>query len=164
MNEVKRTAWAQVVANGDFICVQTYSGYRRSIADPQGKEHLLSPEVDDSELGAAILDALAASRFVTPQEDLSLFDFRLVTERYEAWLAALIAKYGYKSKSALLKKMNNCGIERCDGVIEIHPRCHENLETWTGTGISRDDHVVVRSDSPLVEVGAAARIALGRCT
>jgi hypothetical protein len=64
MNDVVKTAWADAKINKDFISVKTFSGYRSSQADPQGVEHFFSPDVADKELGFAVLDALAHSRFV----------------------------------------------------------------------------------------------------
>lgn len=66
MNVVK-TAWADAGVNKEFIYVKTYSGYRSCRADPQGVGHHTNPDVSDRELGTAVLDALAHSRFVLPE-------------------------------------------------------------------------------------------------
>src|SRR5687767_5276370 len=125
MDDVVRTAWAGAVSNGDFVCVETYSGYRSSQSDPKGKQYLLSPDVSDQELGAAVLDALAHSRFVTPQEDLDLFECDSLVLRYKEWVQSVMKKYRYKSKRAMFKNMKNCSIEKREGIIEISPWHHE---------------------------------------
>ena len=164
MTEVRKTAWAEAKNNGEFICVETYSGYRSSTRDPQGKQHLLCPSVGDQELGAAVLDSLAHSRFVPPQEDIALFDSDLVSKRYLEWVNNLMTIYGYKTKRALFKNMKNCNITCRDGLITMGPSHHEQLEAWSGDGISKEDYVVIPSDSPPADVGAALRLAFSRCT
>ena len=164
MNEVVRTPWAEAVDNGDFICVDTYSGYRSGVRDPLGKQHLLPPDVGDLELGAAVLDCFAHSRFVTPQEDMALYDYEQVTSRYAEWVKNLMATYGYKTKRALFKRMKRCGIESLEGFITIDPTYHEKLEAWGGNGISKEDCIVIPADSTPSEVGSALRLALSRCT
>jgi hypothetical protein len=63
MNDVVRGRWAGAFDNADFLCVETYSGYRGGVRDHKGKQHLLGPDVSDEILGAALLDAMAHSRF-----------------------------------------------------------------------------------------------------
>src|SRR5260370_21640236 len=112
MVEVPKTAWADAKSNGDFICVKTYSGYRSARDDPNGSQHLLPPDVEDRELGSALLDCLAHSRFLDPREQSdehrTLFDYELGNERYSEWARRLMATYGYKTKRALFKNMRSC--------------------------------------------------------
>lgn len=168
MNEVVKTAWAEAKSNGDFICVETYSGYRMSIRDPQGKQYLLPSDVSDQELGEVVLDSLAHSRFIPPheqpEEDLVLFDYTLANRRYSEWVKSLMATYGYKTKRALFRDMKNCNIECRDGFITIEPSHHDKLEGWSGEGIRIEDYVVIPADSPPAAVGASLRLALSRCT
>lgn len=168
MDEVAKAAWANAKCNDDFICIVTCSGYRITTTDPQGKQHLLPVDVADQELGSAVLDALAYSRFLPPQEqpveDQALFDVELVEKRYSEWVETLMATYGYKTKRALFKDMANCNIEFRNGAITIRPSHHERLEGWSGDGINRDDHVLISADSPPRNVGAALRLAFSRCT
>mgnify|MGYP001112869634 CR=1 FL=1 len=152
---------ANVSNNGDFISIQTYSGYSLAMIDPEAKEHLLSPGVSDEELGKSILEALGESRFLPIEEARTL---RLNTEQnYKNWIEQIKARYGYKTKNALFKKMMSCGIQLDDGIITIRPSLHEKLEAWSGDGIREEDYVKIPADSPPAEIGAALRLAFKRC-
>jgi len=161
--DVVKSSWAAAKMNSKFICVETCSGYRSSVLDPQGRQHLLPLQVSDGELGAAVLDALAHSRFVTPQEDLALFDYQLGNQRYAAWVTNLMSHYGYKTKRELFKTMSNCNITSSSGLIVISPTQHEALEGWSGDGIAEEDHIQLPADSSPSEVGAALKLAFSRC-
>ncbi|WP_035061423.1 contact-dependent growth inhibition system immunity protein [Andreprevotia chitinilytica] len=163
MNEVVRSAWSNATCNGDFVCVETWSGYRSSMRDPQGKQYLLSPDISVQELGAALLDALAHSRFVLPAEDLNLYDYKQGIERNATWIADLMTRYGYKTKRALFKDMKSCNVRSQGGVITIRPSKHEKLESWSGDGISEGDYVVLPANSSAEEVGKALQLAFSRC-
>ncbi len=151
------------MSNGDFICVETYSGYRRIAGDPQGAMHLLPPDADNEALGTAILDSLARSRFLTLEEANVFFSYEAVNKRYTEWVDNLMQRYEYKGKRALFENMKACGIECQNGLITIRPSNHEKLEGWSGDGISKSDHVIIPSDRPAEEIGAALRLALSRC-
>jgi hypothetical protein len=122
MSEVTRGYWAEVVCNNDFVCVDTFSGYRGGTdRDPKGKQNLLLPDASDVELGNAVLDALAYSRWAlaAPREgstypagvefDVSLYDYET---KYPIWVNALMEHYGYKTKRALFKGMKRVSIEK----------------------------------------------------
>ena len=143
MNEVIRGAWAFAKSNQDFSLIETVSGYRGAAAlDPKGIQRFLAPDASDEELGLAVIDALAHSRWVLPaprsgssyppevEFDLELYDYKKVAERYAAWTKDLMARYGYKTKRALFKNMKSCAIERKGGTITIRPSHHEKLEAW----------------------------------
>lgn len=162
--------------NGDFICIETWSGYRSSNLDPKGKQHLLSPDVSDEALGVAVLDALAFSRFVLPaprtdvwqhpdaEFDKELYDYKLGIERHAKWIADLMSHFGYKTKRALFKNMHSCDIERKEGSITIGPTHHEKLEAWSREKDNGIEDVVIPADSTPSEIGAALRLAFSRCT
>ena len=58
MNEkITKGAWANAKFNGDFILVETFSGYTSSMRDSKGKQHFLAPDAGDEELGLAVQDA-----------------------------------------------------------------------------------------------------------
>jgi hypothetical protein len=164
MNDAIQAAWSHALTNGDFICVETYSGYRSSIRDPSGPQHLLQPSAGDDEVGLAILDCLSHSRFVTPREDAALFDYELGKQRYSRWVGTIMTKYRYTTKRALFKNMKSCGIECCDGLITIRPSHHDKLEGWSGEGIRKEDYAIIRWGSNPVAIGAALRLAFDRCT
>lgn len=177
MNNVKRKYSAHAIENGDFICIETYSGYRGGThADPKGASHLLPPDTTDAQLGEALVDALARSRFVLPAPrkdiwthpdvtfDRDLYDHEQVQARYRQWTSCLMARYGYKTKRALFKNMKNCSIELDGDVITICPSFHEKLETWSGEGITEEDYAILPANSSPSEIGAALRLAFSRCT
>ncbi len=176
MNDIVKTAWADAGINKELAYVRTYSGYRSSRADPQGAEHFAKANVSDQELGAAVLDALAHSRFVLPEPrkdvwvhpeatfDMGLYDYELTSLRYDQWVARIMESYNYKTKRALFKDMKKCSIESKNDLITIRPSHHEKLETWSGKGVSESDYVTIPSSSTPSDVGAALRLAFSRCT
>lgn len=172
MSEVTRGYWAAAVSNADFISVDTWSGYRGGDRrDPMGKQHLLSPEASDLALGEAVQDALLHSRWVLPSRreggtypkgvefDMSLYDYKA---NYPVWVNALMERYGYKNKRALFKNMKNVSIASKNGMLTLIPTHHAKLETWEGVG--DEATVVIPAASTPEEIGAALRLALGRCT
>ncbi|MDR2220539.1 MAG: CdiI family contact-dependent growth inhibition immunity protein [Methylobacillus sp.] len=174
MNDIIKTAGAEILENRDFLQVRTYSGYRGPTdADYKGALHLLSPDASDETLGAAVLDALALSRFALPPSyrnapnlhpDVEFdeeFSNVKMEQHYAEWVQQMMVRYGYKSKRALFKGMRRCGVESKQGVITLRPSYHEKLEGWSG--VSKDEHVVIPATSSAVEVGEAARLALSRC-
>lgn len=148
--------------NGDFISIETYSGYGIAIIDPEAKEHLLTPDTSNDMIGKSILDALAASRMKDPNDDF-YFDNDRIDQQYSHWIEQMKIRYGYKTKNALFKKMMSCGIQLDDGVITIRPSNHEKLEAWSGDGIREEDYVKIPADSPPEEIGAALKLAFKRC-
>jgi hypothetical protein len=176
MDEIIKTAWADAKTNADFIYIETYSGYRRSQADPKGVQFLVSPNISDDELGSLILNALIHSRFVLPEPrndvwvhpeatfDLDLYDYTLNNQRYAEWLRKLMEAHSYKTKRALFKDMKSCSIESKSNEIIIRPSHHEKLEGWSGKGISEADHVIIPDISTPSNVGSALRLAFSRCT
>ena len=160
---VPKASWCAAYANEEFICITTYSGYRSSRRDPQGAQHHLRPEASDEELGLAVIDALKHSRFILPKDDPDLYDYRRAGERYKAWIADLMSRYGYETKRALFKNMDYCHVKSSKGFMTIRPSFHERLEGWSGDGISPDDNVVLSSDSVPEEIGAGLRLCFSRC-
>ncbi len=102
MNELIQRKWASVYANEEFICFQTCSGMRRSASDPAGKTLFASLQDEASVLGDFLVEALASSRFLKPEEIASFFDVASLERRYEEWISALLKKGGYQSRSALI--------------------------------------------------------------
>jgi CDI immunity protein len=176
MSDVEKTAWADAKMNKDFISVKTFSGYRSSQADPQGVEHVFSTDATDEELGLAVLDALAHSRFVLPEPredvwihpeatfDMALYDYKLTNQRYEQWISVILKRFGYKTKRALFKDMKKCSIESKNDQITIRPSHHEKLEAWSSKGINESSYVTICSSSSPADIGAALRLAFAKCT
>lgn len=161
---IKKQAWASAKFNGDFYCIETCSGYRNCRRDSQGKQHLLPPDANHVVLGAALLDALAHSRFITDEKEIrSFFNYEKGQAEYAQWIENLIQHFGYKSKRKLFKAMRLCNIECIDDRVEIRPQRHEKLEAW---GREKDDgieNVVISKNAPPEEIGAALHEAFNRC-
>ncbi len=150
--------------NGDYICVETWSGYYGSSRDPLGKQHLLLPGTGDEELGNALLDALSYSRVGKFEEFPDVYvDRDTHAKQYKAWIADLMDRYRYQTKRALFKNMNTCAIHRWrkNGLIEIFPWNHDRLEGWSP--LPDSENVVVRAATSPAEIGAALRLAFSRC-
>ena len=164
MNEPKIKQWATVYATNEFTSINTCSGYRRSARDPQGISVFYEPSVRDEELGEGLLQALAASRFLSPAEIDAFFDPKAVEQNYEDWVARSMQRYGYKKRSELFKGMKHCVIDRVDGVVTMKPSKHEKPEAWSGTGIRETDYERVGPNASPADVGAALRRCLAKCT
>ena len=172
IKEIVKMRWVRARYSGDFLCINTFSGYGgMSIQDPKGSQHLLAPDASDEELGLAVLDALAHSRFVlsAPQEgvtvhpeveyDFELYDRAKNDELYLAWIEDLMKRYGYKTKRALFKNMENCFIEQESDMLRIIPTYHQKLEQWGG----KIEPVVLPYKSTAAEIGSALREGFRRC-
>lgn len=176
LSEVVGVRWGGVKANGDFIFIETWSGYRSASRDPRSVQYLFDVDASNEALGAALVEVLAHSRFVlpAPRTDVlihpevtfgaDLYDYKNDIERYAEWTKALMENYGYKTKRALFKDMKSCEIEEREGMIIIGPSHHEKLEAWgreKGDGI---EDVVIATSSSHAGIGAALRLAFSRCT
>ena len=131
--------------------------------DPAGHESRLSPDCSDEELGFAIEQSLARSRFLEVQEIGAFFDPNRITLGYESWVASLLLQYGHKTRRSVFKNMALCNIAVTAGQLEITPTRHQKLEAW---GRDKDDGItdtVLSATCLPAEVGAALRAAFGRC-
>ncbi|WP_456311304.1 contact-dependent growth inhibition system immunity protein [Serratia proteamaculans] len=156
--------WASVYYTKEFLCIDTYSGLGRVARDSVFPSRLLPPDAEDELVGAQILQALSNSRTLNALEErVAFFDLEKGKEKYAAWIAILMEKYGYKSKKALFKDMKNCGIHLVKNVITISPTRHEKLEAWGRTKGDGIEDVTLSTDSSPAEIGAGLRLALSRC-
>jgi hypothetical protein len=161
--KVKRILWPQadIVSNGDFIKVQTYSDLGLSTLDHLAPAHVLAPDASDEDLGHALLAALSLSRLL--DFDDPAYTDEVVEERYKEWIHDMMKSYGYKTERALFRKMDTCGAMIRDGVLTIRPSYHYALGGWSGDFITEEDYIKIPENSPATAVGAALRLALGRC-
>ncbi|HGG6757524.1 TPA: contact-dependent growth inhibition system immunity protein [Salmonella enterica subsp. enterica serovar Java] len=156
--------WATCYCTKEFLLIETQSGLGRTSADPLFPPHLLLPEANDECAGETILQALSNSRTLNKLEDrVAFFDLEKSKEKYAAWIAMLMDKYGYKTKRALFKDMKHCIIHCVNGVITISPTHHEKLEGWGRTKGDGIEDVILPADSSPAEIGAGLRLALSRC-
>jgi len=156
--------WANAFVTNEFLNIETYSGLGMTGRDPSFPSPLLLLDIDDKSLGEEILKALSDSRTLTELADrIEFFDLEKGKEKYAAWVAMLMERYGYKTKRALFKNMKKCGVHLVNNVITIRPSFHEKLEAWSGGKISESDYVVLPADSSPAEIGAGLRLAVSRC-
>ena len=165
-DEVKPWKSAEAYWNGDFYLVETFSGYRLGRRDPTGAQHTLPPNADAQELGTALLDALAHSRFLSLEEARVVGDYKKGQEEYVAWTEALMARHDYKTKRALFENMARCGISLLvgDSQMVIRPQHHDQLEGWGRTKDDGIEDVIVPLERSSEEVGKALLLAFSRCT
>lgn len=164
MNGTIQKLWAEVKANRDFIFVQTLSGHAIALPDPKGRSFFLSRVSPDNELGASLLQALAASRMIDPEDEPGFFDVKgRATEKYNEWVAATMARFSYKRKSDLFDRMKFCFVDVVEGVLTIYPSHRDRRGAWTSKGITKEHHVTLAYNSYPDAVGAALRLALERC-
>lgn len=162
MNDFIYSPSASIKMNEQFISIQTYSGYRGHRADPDVPSFLFELDATDEALGQGLLDALSKSRCIDLSEVGGFFDLDRTYREYNQWIEFMMSRYGYKTKRALFKNMENCSAYVYDSTIEISPTYHVKLEAWDGTGDkSLDVHVSIH-DTPAV-IGQAIRLALSRC-
>lgn len=161
-SDFKRMRHSSAKFNQDIYIIETYSGYRSQLKDPEGECIILNLDCTDAKMGSAIMLALSASRLVDP-DDQDFFSLEKSNERYLGWVKDIMDKFGYKTKKALFKKMNSCSITQLDGMITFRPTIHEKLEGWSGDRIDEKDYVVISDTSSPEDIGAALRLAFTRC-
>lgn len=157
--------WEKLVmalANEKFICLVPQSGYRIAMVEPTATERLLVPDTPDSVLGEAIQSAIAESRFLNLEEAKALRS--TVDSRYAEWVRSLMDRYGYRTKQALFKKMKSCSIVVSGDEFVLSPSHHDKLDSWSRSKGDGIEDVIIPSGSSMVDVGAALRLALSRCT
>jgi CDI immunity protein len=153
---------ADVIATSKFLEVVTMSGLGLLYADPQSEAQILEANVDDAEVGSAILAALFKSRFVTNEELQSVVKSKIVQTRLEKMTKAFVKRFHYKNKTELRKDEKVVSTKLVKQFIEFMPNHIRTLGRYSGLG--KDHHVVIPVDSSPAEVGAAFRLALSRCT
>jgi hypothetical protein len=154
---------ASAVQNQDFIWIYTKSGRGLCSYDPEGKDALLALEADDAKLGLAMKKSLASSRFMTPFQARRFFDSEAPGEQYDRRVKAIMKMQGYKTKSAMFRKMIYCSVTMSKGLIEISPWIHYSLQAWKGPKDAKTVNVVIAAERPDHMIGAALRLAFGRC-
>jgi len=166
MTEPVHKKWASVYFNGDFYIASSSSGYRSCVRDPLGFEGHLAPTATDEELGKVLLEAVAQSRFLRPEqreEFDQLFNPMRIAASYETWVDSLLERYKYKTKRDLFRNMALCNITVIANEVEIFPMRHEKLESWAGLKGEGIEGIVLPLGSSHELLGKALRIAFDRC-
>lgn len=154
---------ASAYCNGDFILLETKSGYRSVKTDPEAPRRMLAMDAEAVVIGRAVLDTLQRSRQIDPSDIDVFFDPTTTSVEYDRRNEELMERFGYKSKKALFKNMASVSICRDGGQILLSPLKHDDLEGWgrkKGDGI---EDVLVAADVAPAELGAALRLAFSRC-
>lgn len=154
---------AIIYNNADFIFIGTCSGRGRVRLDPEGKQLLFAPDSDVKQLGQAVLEALAASRFLSLEETGTFFNLEISKRDYDAWVERLLNQYQYKSKRNLFKKMKHCLINKIDSQIIFSPTKQDKLEAWTGSGFKDSDKIIVPVGASEEALGKALLDCLDKC-
>lgn len=163
MNEPEKCAWASAYQNRNIVWITTDSGRGACVYDPQGKEAVLGLDADDNALGIAVKDALAHSRFLPIEEAREFLDYRRAEQVYNERIKSLMERYGYNSKAALFGKMKRCDVTLVNGMIEIGPTTHGELDSWVRNKSDGLEDVLVSADAPVERIGAALRLGFSRC-
>lgn len=149
---------ARLLQTRESICVSTLSGRGLLRRDPQGLMQWLDIGASDSALGSAVLESLAKSRVLTPEESEAFFDRASGPDTWDAWVLSLMSRYHYPSREALLRHMESCLVRWVGDEIEYSPSRHKGFEAWRDLGPS--EAVTIRATTTAEENGPAARIAL----
>ncbi|MET2524668.1 contact-dependent growth inhibition system immunity protein [Ralstonia pseudosolanacearum] len=160
----KPSATATVDFNGDFYRIITMSQGVMSYAEPSVEPSYLDPQVDDDLLGRALREALAKSRQVSVEDFQKIFQSGVVQKLGKEREALAMEKYGYKTRRAMLKKMDTCSVSVVDNQIEIQPTHQKSLDGWTVTTDEGPFPLYVPGTATDVELGAALREGFKRCT
>lgn len=163
-DEVPVKKWAKFFINKDIINIQAWSGYRMKTLDFDQKNDFLPVDASNEEIGKHLREALSLSRFVHPIENKELSLYLKDQKRYREWLESTIEKFRYKNKTQLLKGMLMVGLTLQDNKITVEPYHQRVIDGWDKEGFTEADNVIVPENCTDKELGAAARLALSRCT
>ena len=103
-----------------FLMVESMAVYGSNYPDPQGVQHILPVDASDAEIGAALLDALDKSRFLTPdQPEFDAFFGDWIEGRNDdAYDAGLMEVAGVKTRATLYRGARSVGV-RAEGGDQI---------------------------------------------
>lgn len=123
--------WATIGGFRQFTRVNSHAVYGVVYGDPrQGFEAFLGPDLPDAELGAVARQALAASRFITPDDpDWEMLSFG-TRESLRADDAALKRRAGVKTLKALYEGAGSVALKQEDGMIEVIPDRYRGNSCW----------------------------------
>ncbi|WP_459204130.1 contact-dependent growth inhibition system immunity protein (plasmid) [Ralstonia pseudosolanacearum] len=150
--------------NGDFYRIITMSRGMMSYAEPGAEPSYLDPHVDDDLLGRALREALAKSRQVSVEDFQKIFQSGVVQKLGKEREALAMEKYGYRTRRAMLKKMDTCSVSVVENQIEIQPTHQKSLDGWTVTKDEGPFPLYVPGTATDIELGAALREGFKRCT
>lgn len=154
--------WAAVYATDKLLIVETCSGLARVAADPAGKLHMLAAPASNEEAGAALRDALAASRVLSLEELADFFEPCQVEQRYEHWVRTILEARWHANRKNLFSAMKHCLVKQAGETIILRSTERDNRESWSGLGAATHVHAPTKATDE--ELGVALRAALERST
>lgn len=160
----KIDACASLYFNGDFFLFETTSRGMLRYAEPDAPAHYLPPDVDDATLGKTLRVALAASKTVSVSEFQKIFHSGIVQKLGKERNAWAMQHYGYKTKRAMFRNMDNCSVSAFEGMIEISPSHHDSLDGYSADKRTGPFPLSVSATATDAELGAAIREGFKRCT
>jgi hypothetical protein len=142
-------AWVEL--KKDLVFVYAQSGGRGAAADHDAfSTHMRFPP-EEGELGAAVRQALSASRHLDPAKmdinDIRAFMHGEAQERHKAYLKRAMQLTGVKSEAAFYRGSKACSIRRMDDRFKLTP-------TLDGKG-SWGKHQATQADLRYFPVGAS---------
>lgn len=124
---------ATVEAFRHFTHVFSHAVYRAAYGDPKGYAAFLDPDPARGDLGRAVHEALAASRFITPDHPEWGTVMRPPTEdEIRAQEDDLKRRAGIKTRKALYNGAGLVSVTMRDGAIELRPLRHLGRGAWEG--------------------------------
>jgi hypothetical protein len=159
----KNLKMTTVFFNHNFYWLKTQAVGMIAVGDSEIDPEYLVPDVDDAILGATLRQCLQKSRHIEMSEFQRMFKAGLFNQLDEERNQAAMQKYGYKTKRAMYKNMDNCSVDLVDGKIKIQPMHHKSLDGYSATKDGPEPLVVDVSISN-AELGAALREGFKRCT
>ncbi|MDF0602616.1 contact-dependent growth inhibition system immunity protein [Psychromarinibacter sp. C21-152] len=124
---------ATVDAYRQFTHVFSHAVYRAAVGDPKGFAAFLDPQPAREDLGRAVHEALAASRFITPEHPEWDTVMRPPTaDEIKARENDLKRRAGVKTNKALYNGVGSVAVTLQDGQIELSPLRHLGRGAWEG--------------------------------
>lgn len=160
----KFVARSAVFFNGDFFCIVTQSTGMLAYAEPDAPPRYLPPDVDDATIGKTLRIALVASKQIEPAEFQKIWKSGIIDQNDAARDTFAMQHYGYKSRRAMYKNMDNCLVSASDGMIEISPSHHHGIDGYSADKRIGPFPLSVSDTVTDAELGAAIREGFKRCT
>jgi len=160
----KPNAIAEAMFNGDFYRIIPMSQGMLSYAEPSASPQYLDPYADDESLGKAVREALSHSKRVSIDEFQNIFHSGIIQKNADERNALAMKEYGYKTKRAMWKKMDSCGVAVFDDRIEIQPTHQKSLDSYTANKTEGPFPLDIPTTASDAELGAVLREGFKRCT
>lgn len=178
--DVVRGWWTEARWHPDFLCIFTVSGFRGGThIDEKRPEIYLAPDASDEELGRAIIDAMAVSRWLISNPDPGeIFHPDVVVDgetsnyikgqkREQEWGQRMRKRFKLPSKRDVYVPLKRCDIEKKNGIIRICCRVHypnKNYgDCWGFATPEMSPYVILPDTASAQDLGAGLRVAFSRC-